>query len=162
MMKKIYSGPFLLAIIVTVCVTVIVGYGLFISGSPQQERMRRLDAQRLNDLQSITYAIDQFYAIKFILPTSLAVLQQTREVYLSSISDPESQTPYEYKQKDADTYQLCATFQTIGDQNQNQYPNAPTPAYRDGTPSGFWKHDAGRTCYTIDVRIPSPPAMPIK
>lgn len=157
-MKKSFSGSVILAAVVTACVIVVAGYGLFIAGSPTQERMRRLDAQRLNDLQSITYAVDQFYALKTQLPASLEELQRQREVYVSSIRDPETQAFYEYQKAGATSYELCATFATEGD--QNQFSDGTRPAYPNT--GSFWKHGVGRTCYTVDVRIQNPSPVPAK
>jgi hypothetical protein len=158
MMKKTFSGSFILAAIVTVCVIVVAGYGLFLAGSPTQERMRRMDAQRLNDLQSITYAMDQYYALKSQLPATLDELQGQREVYVSSIRDPETQAPYEYRKAGTVAYELCATFATTGD--QQQFSDGSRPVYPNG--GSFWQHGVGRTCYAVDVHLQTPTPTPVK
>jgi hypothetical protein len=51
--------------------------------------------------------------------------------------DPETGAPYEYRRVDGNRYELCATF--TGDGGE-----------------GFWRHSAGRHCYSFDLLKPVP------
>ncbi len=142
---------------VSLIVAVVIGtaaYGLWLAGSPMSERARRIDAQRISDLQQISYNIDRFWTTHQRLPTSLDELARERDSYIQSIHDPETRTPYEFTLKMGDTYELCATFAaqayTLIEKNiqpQTEFPRVPT----------FWNHAAGRSCFTINVI--KPPAV---
>lgn len=137
-----------------VAVTVIVGVaGLMASGSPQQERARRLDEQRVNDLEQISYAVDQFYGINKVIPNSLEDLQNSRNVYIRSISDPETGAPYEYSTQDDRHYTLCAVFAS---ESQQDLKSDLTRG------NAFWTHGQGRACFdfetpTLDTGKPPAP-----
>lgn len=138
---KIFVG-----VVVAAVVTVVV-VGLWISGSPAQERARRIDQQRLSDLQAISYAVDAYWNTNDKnLPGSLEDLQSTRDFSVPSIVDPATGQPYEYRQVTATgTYELCAVFET------ESRADAQTPGYR-GVFGPFWDHGIGRTCYQLEVR----------
>jgi len=138
---KIFVG-----IVVAAVVTVTV-IGLWISGSPAQERARRIDAQRVRDLQSISYAVDAYWnSNDKNLPGTLTDLQNTRDYSVPSIVDPVTGAEYEYRQVTASgNYELCATFETDSAQD------ATTPGYRGSEFGPFWDHAVGRTCYQLEV-----------
>lgn len=58
-------------------------YGFWLSGSPSAERARRLDAQRINDLQQISYGMDQYWEFNGKLPESLEEAQRMRNIFLA-------------------------------------------------------------------------------
>ncbi len=62
------------------------------------ERARRLDTQRINDLESIASSIDQYYnnVNHSQLPASLDELKQERNIYIGNTIDPETGSPYGY------------------------------------------------------------------
>ncbi len=145
--RKMKNPPALkafIAIIVTI-MTVTALSGLWVSGSPAKERARRLDDRRLSDLQSITNAIDNWYSLNKKLPSSLDELASSRDSYVSSIMDPATNTPYEYRITDATSYQLCSTFDT----DSNADGQAAMPVANPG--SKFWEHPAGRKRYAVVV-----------
>ncbi len=131
------------AVIVSVIGVLLAG--LWLGGSPAQERARRIDAARDKSLQSISNAIDQYYNTNARLPDDLDTLVRARETYwVDSITDPESGEPYEYRIRTDTTYELCATFttdSTVSDPRLTD-PYAP-PDNR------FWEHGPERTCFTI-------------
>ena len=134
--------------IVVVAVTATLVAGLWISGSPAAERARRLDDRRIQDLQSISNAIDNYYNQNGLkLPPTLETLTRQREAfYVSAINDPDTMAPYEYLMDATSTYRLCATFTTDTrglEQNQEQYY-----PYN----SVFWEHGPERTCFTITAK----------
>jgi type II secretory pathway pseudopilin PulG len=127
---------------VIVAVVAVALAGLFAAGSPQQERARRLDVQRVNDLEQISYAIDQYYKTNGVLPDSLETLQSSRNIYVGSITDSETGTMYEYLIEDADRYSLCAVFTTVSETDK------PFDRSRG---SAFWSHGIGYTCFELDI-----------
>lgn len=151
--KKIGYKVFVGAVAASV-VAVILG-GLIISGSPKEERARQFDAQRLGELQQISYAIDAYWNYEGKLPESAVELLNRREYYVPAIGDPRTGEAYQYQVLDADSYELCANFETESgfDAKANGSFARPVPAHPAGEQAeGFWKHGIGRTCYTIDVR----------
>lgn len=124
-------------------IIVVVGVGiagLYVSGSPGQERARKLDEQRVNDLENITQGIDQYWNMNQTLPKSLEELQAERNVYIDSIVDPESGEAYIYERTSDTAYQLCANFTTETVQDIR-------PASISGT--RFWTHNIGKTCFPL-------------
>ncbi|MCC7522777.1 hypothetical protein IT407_03190 [Candidatus Uhrbacteria bacterium] len=139
---------------VLAAVTIVAAAGLWTSGSPAKERARRLDERRVSDLQSVSYAADQWYRINKSLPESLDTLSKGRDVYVSGIVDPETGMPYEYRVLGAMKYELCAAFET----DSNSDGVASPIMFRE--PTRFWEHPAGRYCYTIDIIDEKPVTQP--
>lgn len=137
---------FVSVIVASVALTSIAG--LWIAGSPAAERARRFDEHRISDLQSISSAIDTYWSINKSLPRNLETLQNTRDIYIAGINDPETGAMYEFQSTGADKYTLCAAFTTDTRSQETR------PAY---SPEGttFWQHGIGRTCFQIDVRKPN-------
>lgn len=147
----------------TVCLwkaTAFVAFGLIwgflLAGSPGTQRDRRLDDQRVSDLQSIVNEMSQQVrgpqrdpaTPPTLLKPIPATLQQVADeaVYQRlRIVDPETAEPYGYTVKDRDTVELCATF---AEERARDYDIA-------------WDHPAGRHCYTVDLLAPNYP-VPLK
>ncbi len=140
---RVFVGTVITAVIV------VVVSGLWLAGSPKEERARRFDMARLSSLQSISNAIDQYYNVNNVLPPDLETLAKARETfYVDGITDPETQAPYEYVIRGTNVYDLCATFAT----------DASDPAIKRAEPYGlpenrFWEHKAERTCFNITARV---------
>ena len=145
--------------LVILAVIAVIVTGFFVIGSPSQERARKLDQQRVNDLQQIQSAMDQYYNLsnRYQLPASLVAMQQERNVYLASVVDPKTAQPYEYRTTGDMSYQLCATFE-MDAQNDPQNPYAPKAYPAAPIGPNFWSHTVGRNCYDLTVqRWPAPP-----
>lgn len=110
--------------------------------SPSQERVRRLDARRVEDLRMLAGAVDLHWSRGGTLPAALNELTQ-EPGYPSLPADPETGSPYEYRTLDGDRYELCASFaRGSGD--------APAEA-----PGDFWSHGAGRQCFQLEAKKPT-------
>lgn len=142
-------------IIAIVAVAVITGF--FIVGSPQKERLRRFDEQRVTDLQSIQYQIVNYWQNKSTLPPDLAALNDSISGFAVPV-DPQTGASYGYIATSPQTFQLCASFVSDSTPSragiQKTVPAAPV-AYPGGvgTPIGQnWEHGAGKVCFdrTID------------
>lgn len=144
-------------VLITITSACIVGF--FVVGPPSEERARRMDTQRVNDLQQVTSAVDQFYNQTNYqrLPTSLEELRGAQNVYLASIRDPQTKEPYQYNTINALSYSLCATFETPVDTSKQE------PSYTHMPGNTFWDHPAGEKCYTLKVNVypVQPVAKPI-
>ena len=134
----------ILAIGTSVVVLAAVIVGLFIAGSPADERTRRADEQRISDLQNISYAVQAYYVEQGTLPASLEEAARQPNVFVTRITDPETNVPYAYQATSNSAYQLCATFQAA----------TPTTGDRSAIPPelSFWNHDIGQTCYDLDAQ----------
>jgi len=112
----------------------VVG-GLVIVGSPSKERARRLDEQGVFALKALTRSVDEYWRIRGRLPASLGELVNEPR-FSAETKDPQTQREYDYRAVSERTYQLCATFA------------GPSEGASDAP---FWKHDAGRRCFDVDV-----------
>ncbi len=134
------------AFIVTLLVLVFIGYGIFITGTPGQQRALQFDQRRVSDLQQISYAVNAFWQRSNALPQSFDDLKNQQNYYIQSINDPKTGSQYEYKILGDTSYELCAVFQT----DSSQY------ATRLKTPVPFseqvWNHGTGRTCFKKEVQ----------
>ena len=67
---KLTSGSVMLGAWVAVVIAAVVA-GVFVLGSPADERARRLDRRRVEDLQGIAAATDLYWTRHSRLPASL-------------------------------------------------------------------------------------------
>ena len=140
---------------VLVLVTIIAGF--FIIGTPQQIRVQKQDAIRLQDLQSIQWRVVDFWQRKQKLPASLAELADPISNAMVP-ADPQTKEPYEYSSTGKLSFKLCATFAMEGGTNGTQgrsYPAYPMPAEPKSAGTDIqdnWQHAAGEVCFdrTID------------
>jgi type II secretory pathway pseudopilin PulG len=130
-------------------VAVVAGIagGLLIIGSPEQIRMRRLDEQRITDLQSISRAVEDYRRTHNRLPETLEILQKRDPQIFLSLQDRASGQPYAYAAIGESSYQLCAQFDTVFDEKTENSRFLPP----------FWKHEPGRHCFSFEVRSDVPP-----
>lgn len=132
------SRVFARAVIVLAALS--VAYGLFLIGSPSSQRARAFDLQRVNDLQQITGVVSAYFDTAQKLPDDLAALEKTPYFYASSLRDPNTKNPYEYRVKGETMFEVCAVFET----DSSLYPAKNT------MPFGMresWDHGAGPTCF---------------
>jgi len=117
-------------------VAMSVVYGLTQVGLPSDERKRRLDERRVEDLREIARAVDLHWTRHGSLPASLHELSDAtvRDV---ALNDPERGESYEYRARAAATFELCGSFATDW--------SAPSAEV-------FWTHTIGRHCFDLEVR----------
>lgn len=146
-------------------VTTAIVAGFFIIGSPQEERLRRFDEQRINDLQYLQSQIVFYWQNKKKLPENLEILRDDlRGVTVPS--DPQTGESYGYEIRGPLTFALCATFSrpSLGRkvdtaEKSTSYreskpiratPSPPEPYYgiRGST---SWEYNAGRTCFERNI-----------
>lgn len=112
------------------------------AGSPVVARQRAADERRVQALQSISSAINAYYATEGKLPASLEQLHAQPDVYVQSIVDVSTRRPYEYRKLDAKTYELCATFDRDWKESAMGRPQF----------GNLWNHPAGRHCFRLTAR----------
>jgi hypothetical protein len=134
------TGKRTLAIVLVLVVAAAVTTGIVIIGSPGEERTRRLDARRVEDLQAISAAIAVYHKRHQRVPMSLEELSM--EPGLSSVPrDPVTGESYAYRTFNANSYELCSTFER---------------ETADARAADFWSHGAGTQCFTQDIKPTTP------
>ncbi len=130
-----WSRRHVLAVVAVALVAAAVVYGLVLAGPPRDERERRLDQRRTQDLQSIGRAIDLYWTRHGHFPMRVATLTDTS--VLDILHDPDTGQPYEYRVLTDSTFELCGIFTTEW-----------------SSPAGnvFWSHPPGRACFNLEVR----------
>ncbi len=158
------------ASVATVIVAVVAG--LFILGSPMDERARRVDDRRVADLHGIVAATDLYWTRHSRLPASLDDLTAEPGVSIST-GDPVSSEIYGYQPLDSAHYEVCASFEresaeTSGDpamippivQESCQICHRPgSVAPNQGGEAvtahiqlrNLWAHGSGRQCFQLQA-----------
>ena len=112
-----------------------VVFGLYLNGTPAEQRLVRQDEQRRSDLSRLSAAIDIAYQIgNSSLPQTLEEVLVTRRLRGIPV-DPVSGENYDYEIVAENQYRLCALF--------------ARPSEEYGIGLDFWQHGAGRRCFTI-------------
>jgi hypothetical protein len=117
-------------------------------GSPAEQRARRLDQARLDDLRSLANGIDNEWGQKRALPRTLDELPAG---FVQRTKDPATGVPYEYSARGENRYQLCATF----DRDNTKDVERPW-AGLDHVTATIWNHSAGRYCYELQASSSEP------
>lgn len=144
----------LAAILSSIFVVLSLAGGLILAGSPAEERARRMDEQRLNDLRSIQWRVVSYWQTKRELPPNLAALSNDLEDFSVPSQGPEDDV-YRYAATGDLSFELCATFSRADDAAANDYAIArPTSenAMKPVIDASGWSHPAGEFCFsrTID------------
>ncbi len=137
-----------IVVAIGVVVAAVVG-GLIALPPPSEERARRLDERRVEDLRGITGAMDLYWTRHGRLPASMEELSRESGVRVST-RDPGTAQDYELRLLDAATYELCASFERISAESGD-----PTGLAQDAS-EDFWSHGVGRRCFGLDAHaVPS-------
>lgn len=114
-------------------VVIAVAGGLFVVGTPGEQRLRRLDEQRVANLRRLVAALDTFWTETGALPPALEPLVDGRR--LSRLPrDPSTDAVYAYRMIGGSRYELCAQFDR--------------PSVE---PDDFWSHGDGEKCFSFDA-----------
>ncbi|MEK9152513.1 MAG: hypothetical protein AAB692_04050 [Patescibacteria group bacterium] len=144
--------------VVIAAVAAAVAGGLYLAGSPNKERMRQFDAQRLSALQTISSAVDSYYDMNTRLPGSLAMLSAPGKpgYYLEQTVDPATKEPYEFSVVSDKTYEICANFDLPYDTINPSLYDPPMPVrpgmYAAVAQEWNWNHPAGRYCFSLNAQ----------
>lgn len=125
----------LFAVASSLVVLAAIAAGIFAVGSPAMARLQRLDQTRVQDLQALSQAVQNYYRTEGKLPVAAADLK-TNASHLSyrETSDPETGAAYEYLSEGDRDYTICATFALAGSIG---YAGI----------AAVWAHEAGRHCF---------------
>ncbi len=159
-MQRNKLNLFVIAVVLVVAIT--IGAGLFVVGSPQEERARRFDEQRVQDLQSIQSFVIEYWQSKGKLVTNLDYLNDaTRGITVPK--DPENYSSYTYSVSGSLDFKLCANF------SRASFPTDRPALQTEPVKAGFndnWQHTAGQTCFDrhldpdfFKTNLVNPPSM---
>ncbi len=123
------------AVVAIAAVGTAVVVGLVQLGSPSAERSRRLDEQRVEDLDRLARSVDLHWTRDGSLPASLGVLSDAT-VPGARLSDPGTSQAYGYRVLGDSTFELCGRFET---------------EWSEPASDEFWSHPPGRFCFELDV-----------
>ncbi|MDD5623938.1 MAG: hypothetical protein PHI23_04490, partial [Candidatus Peribacteraceae bacterium] len=126
----------------TILLALVCG-GWFV-GSPGQERLRKLDEQRVSDLQALANGVyDVVYKglpYDSSTPLSESLPATVKEVIAKSgvtrVNDPQTGEPYIYRVISSSRFEVCAVFALPGVHSYDS----------------FWDHSAGEQCFSFDVK----------
>lgn len=136
---------FVFGVIGIVAIAIIGGF--FVAGSPFEERLRRFDERRIQDLQTIQWQVVNYWQQRERLPENPDQLRDDISGFVPP-RDPATGAMYGYRVLGQNQFELCATFDTEGSYQDQRFPGiAPT-----GELEGTWEHGAGEECFqrTID------------
>jgi len=152
--KKLKSKtPKTLAWVLSLVVLASIIWGFFIIGTPAEQRQRRFDEQRVEDLQMLQSQIINFWIQKEALPQDLSELEDSISGFVVP-KDPQDDLAYEYIVIDTLSFELCATFKTSTEDLGSTYKGARS-VYPFDSFGQNWAHTAERTCFerTIDPEL---------
>lgn len=146
-LPKILAGVLMVLVIASVII------GVYLIGSPADQRNRRFDDTRIQALQSLQSEVINYWTQKEILPSELKQLEDSISGFKLPV-DPESNKNYEYAVKGDLSFELCADFTTDSvDFSNSKMPNTyytgisyPGDPYQQN-----WNHKIGRTCFSRDI-----------
>ena len=155
--------------IASLLVLAVLAGGFFIVGTPAQQRAKRFDERRVNDLQNIQSQLLNYWMQKEELPEELNVLAQDKLAGFILPRDPETNLNYPYHKLTAFSFEICADFKRpSADIEPQRVERLSSSLKRDLLPksqgnfgSGTnWTHGKGETCFerTIDPEIYKKPA----
>ena len=161
--KHNWIKPFDWTVIAIVIAWIVSGF--FVVGTPQSQRLVRLDERRVSDLQNIQWQIINYWQRKEVLPPDLKSLIDPIGGFTAPV-DPETSEQYEYRVIGDLVFELCGVFNTStsGEVVDNQRLTKPIPAggYVGNELSNVWDHGAGDACFnrTIDPDLYPPIKAP--
>jgi hypothetical protein len=125
------------AVASSLAVAMVLGVGLYLGGSPSEQRLIRYDERRVNDLRVISDSLQNRWNRTQALPASLDELVQGQEMSRVPV-DPESGESYGFDLTGENSYRLCAQFSL--------------PSVKPA-PGEFWAHEAGYQCFTVALNV---------
>ena len=156
------NGNRVFTIIGLIIILASIVAGFMVIGSPMTQRAKRLDNQRLSDLQNIQWQVVNYWQQKGVLPKTLADLTDPIANFTAPV-DPETKTAYEYRAKPPTQFELCATFALAGDSglSERAYSVPAKPMAIGGDPTlDNWQHPAGQQCFSRTIDPERYPKLP--
>jgi len=119
-------------------VTAAVIAAIILLGLPSEQRQRKLDGVRVQDLTGIGVSVNEYFRRHKALPTDLDTLAK-EPGYRIARTDPDSAKSYGYQILSATSYRLCADFTT------DSATDSPDPY--GAITNVTWAHGRGHQCF---------------
>lgn len=119
-------------------IAVVIGaivVGLYLSGSPKEQRLLRLDERRVSDLINISHKISSYRRVREVMPDALTALVDGHVSRRLPV-DPVTEASYLFEIVEGDNYKLCAEFSRVSKKHQA---------------GDFWHHGAGLHCFELSA-----------
>jgi hypothetical protein len=117
----------------SLAIMISVVLGFLSLGGPSNQRLVQADNKRVENLVTLAYQVNgKWNSSNHTLPES------TEGLPASSVTDPLTHQPYEYRIKGTNQYELCATFDR--DNRKDRLAGQNT----------VWNHPQGPYCFTLD------------
>ena len=137
-MKKIFLGLSLIFV-----GAAFISVWFFVE-SPKEARMRRLDQNLLNNINTLENSVNSFYTDNGTLPEDISELKNTNYYFeQNSFIDPETGVPIEYKKTGDKSFEFCATFRMSANANNINSRATTMPTYG---PFDRNSYEAGYNC----------------
>ena len=132
-------------------IVLTIAAGFLIIGSPQSQRVYRIDQQRVSDLQNIQWQVVSYWQRKQALPAALANLNDPLANYTVPV-DPQTGEAYVYKRNRPLDFGLCATFGAASrGQDMMTIPEPAGLSKTGGGRSDSWQHEVGQVCFDRSI-----------
>ncbi len=146
--REITSRPSrVLAWSVSAAVLAVVVLSFVIFGSPFKQRQLRIDTERIGSLSWIQQEVINYWTNSKKLPTELAQLENDITGFRVP-RDNVTNLPFEYRKIDEKSFELCGVFD-LPSEGLDVYSVPYYAVYPQG--ENYWKHEAGRQCFTRKV-----------
>jgi hypothetical protein len=123
------------ASIASLAVVAAILAGLYLTGSPREQRLLKLDERRVNDLMRLATSVS-FYRQRYAkMPENLAVLVDG-QLLRSLPLDPVTREAYRMQLTEEAGYRLCAKFARPSIKKYGQ---------------DFWQHSSGLHCFDLSA-----------
>lgn len=175
--KKILKFTKIFGTLVIFAMTASVVIGFVVTGGPTHARAERFDDERLSDLSSLQSQIQGYFQQNGTLPASLTVLHDATTGFALP-ADPRTKGAYEYRvistntetavdniERTVATFELCATFETERNEEDDStqyndtYAITPVsmdggflPGYYRGDTSPHWNHPPQKHCFERTIK----------
>lgn len=138
--------PFDWAVVSIVMVGIVSGF--FVVGTPQNQRLVRLDERRVSDLQNIQWQIINYWQRKESLPSDLSNLVDPIGGFVVPV-DPATGWQYGYKVLGDLEFELCTVFNASSLEMglENQRLAKPVPVGGTDELYNVWNHKEGEACF---------------
>jgi hypothetical protein len=126
-----------MAALSAVAIVGMVVWGFTYLGAPKTQRMLRADQSRVRDLYQLSAEINRRWTLG--RDSNRKLPGQLDELPNGRTTDPVTHTAYEYRVRDENQYELCATF------------SLPSQRNKAGSRQDSWSHPAGHYCFSLDA-----------
>ncbi len=116
--------------------------GFYVMGSPLTQRLKRFDAERVNDLVSIQWQIINYWQKKGELPKNIGELNDPISGFVVP-TDPDTGTAYRYSFLGDKSFELCSRFSL---ESEKSAASLAKPLYVSPENEN-WSHKQGENCF---------------